>query len=42
MRLAYQEISEKFRSNPQITDFRTAAYVVAIEKIARTLLEMGV
>jgi glutamate dehydrogenase (NAD(P)+) len=42
MRLAYQEISEKFRSNPRISDFRTAAYVVAIEKIACTLLEMGV
>jgi glutamate dehydrogenase (NAD(P)+) len=42
MRLAYQEVSEVFHANDQITDFRTAAFVVSIQKIARSHLEMGV
>jgi glutamate dehydrogenase (NAD(P)+) len=42
MRLAYQEISEVFHSRAEIVDFRTAAFVVALQKIARTHLEMGV
>ncbi len=41
MRRAYHEIREVYLSNKGVTDFRTAAYVVAIEKIARTHLEMG-
>lgn len=42
MRLAYQEISEAFHRNDEITDFRTAAFYVAIKKIVQTHLEMGV
>jgi glutamate dehydrogenase (NAD(P)+) len=42
MRLAYQEISHEFHSNDKINDFRTAAFVVSLRKIARTYLEMGV
>lgn len=42
MRLAYQEISEEFHRNSQMSDFRTAAFVVAIRKIARTYLDMGI
>jgi glutamate dehydrogenase (NAD(P)+) len=42
MRLAYQEISEEYHGNTQINDFRTAAFVVALKKIARTYMEMGV
>ncbi len=42
MRLAYQEIREIFHANPDIGDFRTAAFVVALRKIAHTYLEMGI
>ncbi len=41
MRLAYQEISEVWHSNDKVNDFRTAAFVVSLRKIARTYLEMG-
>ena len=41
MRLAYQEISQAFHTNEAIPDFRTAAFVVSLRKIARTHLEMG-
>lgn len=41
MRCAYGEIKEKMLQNKNITDLRTAAFVVAIEKIARTHIEMG-
>ena len=42
MRNAYQELSETLRSNDNIQDFRTAAYVVAIRKIARSYFDIGV
>ncbi len=42
MRLAYQHIRELKASNPKVTDYRTAAYVIAIEKIARSYLDTGV
>ena len=42
MRLAYQEISKKRRDNHKISDLRTAAYVVSIEKISRSYLDIGV
>ena len=42
MRLAYQQIREKWVSNDKITDLRTAAYAVAIEKIARSYIDIGV
>ena len=42
MRLAYQEVSEVFRSSEGIDDLRTAAYVASIQKIARAYMEMGV
>lgn len=42
MRRAYQEIRETWHSRPAVPDLRTAAYVVAIEKIARAYREMGV
>ena len=42
MRLAYQQISEEFHSNASIDDFRTAAFAVAIKKISRSYLDIGV
>ena len=42
MRHAYQEMSETRHGNSKVKDFRTAAYVVAINKIARSYLDLGV
>ena len=42
MRMAYREISETRKGNEKIHDFRTAAYVVAVNKIARSYLDIGV
>jgi glutamate dehydrogenase (NAD(P)+) len=42
MRLAYQEISQTLHRNSEITDFRTAAFVVSLRKVVTTYLEMGV
>ena len=41
MRQAYQEISEAYHKHG-IHNFRTAAYVVALEKVATTYKQMGV
>lgn len=41
MRLAYNEIREIFLSRKDVPDLRTAAYVLAVEKIARSYQEMG-
>jgi glutamate dehydrogenase (NAD(P)+) len=42
MRLGYQQISEERHRNERISNFRTAAYAVAIKKIARSYLDIGV
>ena len=42
MRLAYQELHNEMHGNDDIDDFRTAAYVVAVKKIARSYLDIGV
>ena len=42
MRLAYAEIHNIMNSRKDVLDLRTAAFLVAIEKIARTHIEMGV
>jgi glutamate dehydrogenase (NAD(P)+) len=42
MATGYQEISDIMRKNPKVTDFRTAAFIVAIEKVGRSYLELGV
>ena len=41
MRLAFREIQEAMQSRDDLPDLRTAAFVVAIEKVAKTYLEMG-
>ena len=42
MRDAYQQIREVYRVHDDIPDLRTAAYRLAIERIARANMEMGV
>lgn len=42
MRMAYQELSETLHNNDKIRDFRTAAYVVAVNKISRSYFDIGV
>ena len=42
MRQAYDEVSDTFRRGDGIDDFRTAAYVVALRKIANTYFDLGV
>lgn len=42
MRLAYQEMRDTMRSNEQIHDLRTAAFVIAISKIARSYHDVGI
>lgn len=42
MRQAYQEMSETLHGNAKVDDFRTAAYVVAINKIARSYYDLGI
>ena len=41
MRLAWGEIREQFYGREDVPDFRTAAFLVALKKIARTYVEMG-
>lgn len=42
MRLAYNQIREVRQSRQNVPDFRTAAYVLALEKIAKAYLELGI
>lgn len=42
MRGAYQEIRGVLENNPEAGDLRTAAYMLAIQKISRAYLEQGV
>lgn len=39
---ATREIMDEWRNNPDIPDMRTAAYVVAINKVATTYAELGI
>ena len=41
MRMAYQEMHETLHKNPKVDNFRTAAFVIAIQKIARSYLDLG-
>ncbi|GAB4350140.1 MAG: Glu/Leu/Phe/Val dehydrogenase [Gammaproteobacteria bacterium] len=42
MRLAYQEMRERWHGDTRVDDLRTAAFVIAIEKISRSYLDLGV
>jgi glutamate dehydrogenase (NAD(P)+) len=39
---ATREIMDEWRRNPQIPDMRTAAYVVAINKVGTSYAELGI
>ncbi len=42
MRLSFQQIKEVYDSNRKVNDYRTASYVVAIDKISRSYLDIGI
>ncbi len=42
MRLALQEIIDTRNRNEKVDDYRTAAYVIALSKLARSYLDIGV
>ena len=39
---ATREIMDEWRKNPQIPDMRTAAYVVAVNKVGTSYAELGI
>jgi hypothetical protein len=41
MRNAYQELRDVLRTHKTIRDYRTAAYYIAVKKIAHSKMEMG-
>ena len=42
MATGYQEISTILKKHKKVTDFRTAAFICAIEKVGLAYLELGV
>ena len=42
MSQAYEEIRQVLLTRDKVHEMRTAAYVVAIEKIARSYMELGI
>ena len=42
MQAAYREIRRTLQAEPRHGDLRTAAYAVAIQKVARSYTELGV
>lgn len=42
MRAGFQEIYQNYVENEEITDLRTAAFVVAVRKISRSYLDLGI
>jgi len=42
MRDAYREIMELYKRRKRVTDLRTAAFALAIEKVAKTYLQLGI
>lgn len=42
MRNAYQDLRKMMANNARITDLRTAGYAIAIDKISRHYLDIGV
>lgn len=42
MRNAYRDMAELYRSRDDVPDFRTAAFIIAIERVAGTYAAMGI
>jgi glutamate dehydrogenase (NAD(P)+) len=42
MVVAYNGIRDALKSNPKLKDLRTAAFLSAIDKIARSYMELGI
>lgn len=42
MRLAFQGISETMHQHDKVDDYRTAAFIIAVEKIARSYMDLGI
>lgn len=42
MRQAYQQIREVLNRNEKVKDYRTASFVISIEKIAHTYIDVGI
>jgi glutamate dehydrogenase (NAD(P)+) len=42
MVVAYHAIREEWKANPKLGDLRAAAFLNAINKVARSYLELGV
>jgi hypothetical protein len=42
MAVAFQEITERFFRDERITTLRTAAFSLAIDKVAQAYLELGI
>ena len=42
MRNGYQQLSELLNSNKKVQDLRTAGYMISIEKISRSYLDLGI
>ena len=41
MRMAFQDLREVMKTYPHIRDYRTAAYAIAITKIAKSYYDLG-
>ncbi len=41
MRTAFADIREEMKRNPEIRDYRTAAFVIAIKKLAQSYFDLG-
>jgi glutamate dehydrogenase (NAD(P)+) len=41
MRMAFQAMRDIMKRNPSITDFRTAAYALALEKLVQNYEDIG-
>jgi glutamate dehydrogenase (NAD(P)+) len=41
MRMAFADIRDTMKRNPEIKDYRTAAFVIAIKKLAQSYYDLG-
>jgi glutamate dehydrogenase (NAD(P)+) len=41
MRMAFADIRDTMKRNPEVKDYRTAAFVIAIKKLAQSYYDLG-